>query len=73
MPDSEIGSYEEPDADGNQSFIGNPEKPNFGKNTGKFTYDSANDRLIIIGSIPIFTHSQIFLLDIENIELLVSN
>jgi hypothetical protein len=58
------GTFTEPDDRGDRTFDGDPTKPNFGQNQGKLIYDEKNDRLLIIGSIPMYTHEQLFILNL---------
>lgn len=59
------GTFTEADQMGNRSFEADSSKPNFGQNQAKLIYDNKNDRLLIIGSIPIFTHEQLFILNLD--------
>jgi hypothetical protein len=69
MPTENTGTFEDPDEYGDQAFIGNENGPNFGKNRGLMQLDSTNNRLMIMGSVPIFTHEQLYFLDLEWISL----
>ena len=71
MPDTDLGTYEEPDNYGDQHYDANPDKPNFGKNKGLMHFDILNDRLLIMGEVPIFTHTQIYYLELENIDYFI--
>ncbi|MFH2005865.1 MAG: kelch repeat-containing protein [bacterium] len=71
IPDTESGTLGPPDSYGDQAFTGHPEGPNFGQNRGHLQYDADNDRLVIIGAVPIFTHEQLYLLDLTGLELLL--
>lgn len=62
IPLTEGGTLTAPDSYGDQSFEGDPDGPNFGKNRGLMRYDSASQRLVLIGAVPIFTHEQIYYL-----------
>jgi Galactose oxidase, central domain len=65
IPESTGGTLEPPDTNGDQSFVGYPDGPNFGQNQGKMTFDQSNNRLILLGSVPIFSHEQIYYLDLN--------
>ena len=60
------GTFTEPDDRGDRMFDADSGKPNFGQNQGKLIYDKKNDRLLIIGSIPMYTHEQLFILKLKN-------
>jgi len=68
VPDTESGTLNAPDSNGDQSFVGHPEGPNFGQNRGHLLMDPDNDRLMIIGAVPIFTHEQLYLLRLEGVD-----
>ncbi|MBW1809831.1 MAG: hypothetical protein JRJ87_16665 [Deltaproteobacteria bacterium] len=68
MADTVPGTYTEPDQYGDQSFIGDVRKPNFGKERGLMKYDAAEDRLIIMGEVPIFTHVQAYFLYLDGLD-----
>ena len=71
IADGESGVIGPPDGYGDHPFEGYPEGPNFGQNRGHLEYDEAHDRLIIIGAVPIFTHEQIYFLDLDGVEQLL--
>ncbi len=54
----------EPDEYGDRAFDGNPDGPDFGNHRSIMTYDSAQDRLILMGRVPRYTGEQIFFLDL---------
>jgi len=45
-------------------FVGDPYGPNFGRHQGVMRYDASGDRLMLMGEVPIFTHGQLFFLDL---------
>jgi len=71
LEDTPGGIFLEPDSYGDRSFEGDPEGPNFGMNVAKMTYDPAADRLLVIGEVPIFTHEQVYWMELEGIEALL--
>ncbi|MBI4950471.1 MAG: hypothetical protein HY908_00410 [Myxococcales bacterium] len=71
VADSASGTLGPPDAYGDHPFTGYPEGPNFGQNRGYLEYDAAHDRLVVIGAVPIFTHEQIYFLDLGGVEQLL--
>ncbi len=62
------GTLSEPDQYGDRSFSAFPEGPNFGRNRGYMIYDGASDRLLITGEVPIFTHGQLYAMDLAGVE-----
>lgn len=71
IPDGVSGTLNPPDSYGDQSFVGYPEGPNFGKNHGHMLYDGDTDRLLIVGAVPIFTHEQLYWLRLEGVDQLL--
>ncbi|HUU01687.1 MAG TPA: kelch repeat-containing protein [Myxococcota bacterium] len=67
MPDTEPGTFSDPDQYGDHRFTGDDRKPNFGMNRGQMQYDAQNDRLIIMGEVPIFTHAQPYFLYLDEL------
>jgi len=67
MPDTEPGTFSEPDQYGDHRFTGDDSKPNFGMNRGQMQYDVHNDRLMIMGEVPIFTHGQPYFLYLDEL------
>jgi len=68
IPDTPSGTLTDPDQWGDRSFVGFPEGPNLGQNRGQLLMDSDNDRLLIVGAVPIFTHEQLYLLRLEAVD-----
>lgn len=68
LPDTVPGIFLEPDEYGDRRFEGDVARPNFGMHRGHMEYDAANDRLVIMGEVPIFTHQQPYYLYMEGIE-----
>ncbi len=71
IADTQSGTLNDPDQYGDQSFVGYPEGPNFGSNRGQLLMDSSNDRLLIVGAVPIFTHEQLYRLRLEAVDQLL--
>ncbi len=65
------GTLLAPDMYGDQRFEGEATGPNFGKNRGHMQLDANGDRLLLIGSVPVFTQEQLFVLSLEGIEQLL--
>ncbi len=59
------GTLSEPDQYGDRSFTGFPEGPNFGKRNGRMLLDPKEDRLWLVGSVPVFTHEQPYFLPLS--------
>ncbi len=72
VPDGPMGTFLEPDQYGDRAFEGDPAGPNFGQNPGLMTYSSTEDRLLVIGEVPIFTHEQAYWMDLTGVEALVT-
>ena len=71
MADTEPGTFLDPDEYGDRWFEGDVRKPNFGKHRGHMEYDAVNDRLVIMGEVPIYTHQQPYFLYLDGIESLL--
>ena len=65
------GKLGEPDGDGDQRYEGEPGGPNFGRSRGLLQLDETADRLLLIGAVPVFTHEQLYVLPLAEIDSLV--
>ncbi len=59
------GTLEDPDQYGDQSFVGDPAIPNFGKNRGTMQPLSQFCGVAVIGAVPIFTHEQFYTIGLD--------
>lgn len=67
MPDTTPGTFSDPDQYGDHQFSADERLPNFGKNRGQMRYDDRDDRLMIMGEVPIFTHAQAYFLYLDEL------
>ena len=67
MPDTEPGTFSDPDQYGDHRFSADERKPNFGMNRGHMKYDADYNRLMIMGEVPIFPHAQAYFLYLDEL------
>jgi hypothetical protein len=72
LADGPLGTFRPPDSYGDRAFEADPALPNFGRNAGKMIHSAAEDRLMVVGAVPIFTHEQCYWLDLDGVEALLA-
>lgn len=71
VADTPSGTLLPPDQYGDRAFEGDPDGPSFGMNRGQMIVDDDHDRLLVVGAVPIFTHEQIYRLDLTGVDQLL--
>ncbi|MBN2494988.1 MAG: hypothetical protein JXR96_10390 [Deltaproteobacteria bacterium] len=70
MQDVTAGIFEV-DSYGDHRLVADLRRPNFGQHRGKMDYDPGTDRLFAAGEMPVFTHGQLYALELDGVETLL--